>query len=130
MTSLHVELDLSPWRDGLRALRRGLDDALERAVRSVSRELRDEAKRSHAYRDRTTFLTRSIAALPTRGRFSDDTLEAGVIDTAPYASFVEEGTSRARAYAFLATAVELRATETQGALEDALEAAVRASGLS
>lgn len=124
-----AELELTPWRDGLRTLRRSLNDEMEKAVRGTGRALRDEAKRSHSYTDRTGFLTRSLAALPTSGRFSDDTLEGGVIDTAPYALYVEEGTSRMRAYQYLGGAWDLQRTETEQRIEDAVEAAVRRSGL-
>lgn len=124
-----LDLDLGPWREGFRALRRALDDEMERAVRTTGRALRDEARRSHSYNDRTGTLTRSIAAIPPRGRFSNDTLDGGVVATAPYASFVEDGTSRMRAYQYLGAAWDLQRDETERRVEDAVEAAVRGSGL-
>lgn len=124
-----LDLDLTPWRESVRTLRRSLNDELERAVRETGRALRDEAKRSHSYQDRTGTLTRSIAVLPTHGTFTADTLEGGVIARAPYASFVEEGTPRIRAYEYLGTALVLQRDETHAALDDALERALRRAGL-
>lgn len=126
---IDVTLDLQPWRDSLRSLRRSLDDELERAVRVTSRALRDEAKRSHSYQDRTGTLTRSIVVAPTRGTFTEDTLEGGVIARAPYASYVEEGTSRMRAYEYLGGALALQRDEVQANLDDALERALWKAGL-
>lgn len=126
---LSVDLDLAPWRDSLRSLRRALNDELERAVRVSSRALRDEAKASHSYHDRTGTLTRSIRVQPTSGTFTEDTLEGGVIAHAPYASYVEEGTTRARACEYLGTALVIQRDEIQANLDDALERACWKAGL-
>lgn len=129
LTMIDVSLDLQPWRDSLRTLRRSLNDELERAVRGVSRALRDEAKASHSYQDRTGTLTRSIVVAPTHGTFTQDTLEGGVIANAHYASYVEDGTSRARAYEYLGSALALQRDEVQANLDDALERACWKAGL-
>lgn len=129
MISLAVEFDPGAWRDGLRALRSGVDDGLERAIRATSRAVRDEARRSHAYRDRTGRLTRSIAVRPTGGTFSRGTLGGGVVATMPYASYVEDGTSRSRAFQYLGTAWVLQRGEAERRVQDALEAALAGSGL-
>lgn len=126
---ISFELDLRPLRASLRSLGRTVDDELERAVRAVSRDIRDEAKRSHAYTDRTGRLTRSIAAAPTAGRFSADDLEGSVVATMPYASYVEDGTTRARAYQFLGTAWVLSRDAAEQRVQDALERAIDRSGL-
>ena len=126
---ISFELDLRPLRASLRSLGRAVDDELERAVRAVSRDIRDEAKRSHAYTDRTGRLTRSIAAAPTSGRFSDGDLEGAVVATMPYASYVEEGTTRARAYQYLGTAWVLTRDASERRVQDALERAIDRSGL-
>ncbi len=131
---LSVELDLKPWSEGIRSLRRTLNDELERAVRETSRGIRDEAKRSHSYQDRTGTLTRSIVMESTSGTFTRDTLEGGVIARAPYASFIEEGTvvdgtTRIRPYEYLATALVLQRDEIQANLDDALEKALWKAGL-
>lgn len=129
MFGVAAELDLQPFLDGVRTLRRELNDELERAVRTTSREVSREAKRSHSYQDRTGRLTRSIAPLPTMGRFLQDSLEGGVTATRRYASYVEEGTTRARAYQYLGTAWLMQRDDSEQRVEDALEAALTASGL-
>jgi HK97 gp10 family phage protein len=129
MLTLRVEFDPGPWKEGLRQLRHAVDDGLEKALRATSRAVRDEAKSSHSYEDRTGTLTRSIRVLPTEGRFSRGDLAGGVVATARYASFVEEGTSRARAYQYLGTAWVLQRDEAVRRVNDALEAAVDKSGL-
>lgn len=129
MISIGIEFDPGAWRDGLRRLRAGVDDGLERAIRATSRAVRDEAKRSHTYQDRTGRLTRSIVVRPTGGTFSRGTLEGGVVATMPYASYVEDGTSRSRAFQYLGTAWILRRDDAERRVQDALEAAVAGSGL-
>lgn len=122
--------------EGLRELRRGvhrlgavLDDVLERAVRATAREVAKEAKTSHGYQDRTGRLTRSITHYEPVGKFTDGSLEGMVGATMPYASFVEDGTSRSRAFKYLGTAWLLQRDETERRMEDALEDAVRRAGL-
>ena len=127
--ALSAELDLGSWRDGIRILRREVDTELERAVRTTSREVSREAKRSHTYQDRTGRLTRSIAPLPTMGRFSAGDLEGGVTATRRYASYVEEGTTRARAFQYLGTAWLMQRDEAGQRVQDALETALTKSGL-
>ncbi len=124
-----IEFDVSPVRQALRVLRRRLDDHVERAVRRIGRDLRDEARASHAYRDRTGRLTASTRAEAPTGSFLRDTLEGGVRATAPYARYVEEGTTRSAAYQFLGTAWVLRREESEARVADALEAAVHDAGL-
>lgn len=124
-----ADLDLLPWREGIRAFRRSLNDELERVVRGSSRALRDQAKSAHSYVDRTGTLTRSIVVRPTYGTFTSDTLEGGVIARAPYASYVEEGTTRARAYEYLGTALVMERAAMQADLDDAVESACRKAGL-
>ncbi len=126
---ISFELDLRAVRASFRTLGRALDDELERAVRTTSRAIRDEAKSSHSYTDRTGRLTRSIVAAPTSGRFTQDNLEGAVVATMPYASFVEEGTTRARAFEYLGTAWTLQRDEAQANIEDALERALWRAGL-
>ena len=127
--ALSAELDLGSWRDGMRVLRREVDAELERAVRATSRAVSSEAKRSHTYQDRTGRLTRSIAPIPTTGRFSAGDLEGGVTATRRYASDVEEGTTRARAFQYLGTAWLMQRADAEQRIQDALEAALAKSGL-
>lgn len=129
---ISIEIDT----EGLREMRREvhrlgavLDDVLERAVRTTSREVAKEAKNSHGYQDRTGRLTRSITHYEPVGKFSEDSLEGLVGAPTPYASYVEDGTRRARAFKYLGTAWVLQRAETEQRMDDALEDAVRRAGL-
>lgn len=131
MLSLHIDASgFDAFRRALRKLPRALDDELERALRRTSREVAKEAKNSHGYQDRTGRLTRSITSYENSGTFSAGTLSGLVGASMPYASYVEEGTTRARAFRYLGTAWLLQREETEERLNDALEAALRRAGLS
>ena len=129
---ISIEIDT----EGLREMRRDvhrlgavLDDALERAVRVTAREVAKEAKNSHGYQDRAGRLTRSITHYEPVGKFTEDSLEGLVGAPTPYASYVEDGTRRSRAFKYLGTAWVLQRAETEQRMEDALEDAVRRAGL-
>lgn len=128
MLTLQVAFETQAVVDAFRALRGSLNSELEKALRATSRAVASEAKNSHSYNDRTGNLTRSIKALPTSGTFTADTLSGGATATTRYARYVEEGTSRMRAYQYLSTAVFLQRDETQARFDGALEAAVRRAG--
>lgn len=130
MITFDVELDMGPWRTSLRALREGLDDELERCVDWSGKEIALQARRGHAYVDRSGFLTRSLSEIGPFGKFLDDTLDGGAIDTAPYASYIEDGTLRGiKPYKFLVTAEYFAREGMQEHLVDAVEAAVKRAGL-
>lgn len=122
-------LDLRAWSESAKKLRESLDREMRAAMVATGRALAAEAKRSHSYQDRTGKLTRSIRALPVNGRFLAGALDGGVIATMRYASYVEDGTTRARAYQYLSTAYVLQRTETEQRFNEALEAPLRDSGL-
>jgi len=126
---ISIELDIRAVRASFRALGRSIDDELERAVRAISRDVRDEAKQRHTYTDRTGTLTRSIRAEQPTGRFTQDSLEGSVVAWTPYASYVEDGTTRARAYQYLGTAWAMRRDDAQATIDDALERALWKAGL-
>lgn len=63
----------------------------------------NDARNDHPYKDRTQNLTNSIQ--PGAVEVTDDTVIAYVEARMQYASFVEFGTSRARAYPFLTPAL-------------------------
>lgn len=131
MVSLHFDASgFDVLRRALRKLPRVLDDELEKALRRTSREVVKEAKRSHGYQDRTGRLTRSITSYENTGTFSAGTLSGLVGAPTPYASYVEEGTTRARAFRYLGTAWLLQREETERRMSDALEGALRRAGLS
>lgn len=123
------DLDLGAWRTALGALPAALDDALEDAVREAGDLVVVHAKADHPYQDRTGRLTRSIRAYAPRGRFTRGTLRGEVVATAPYASYLEDGTTKIRGFAYLAPAATRMDGRMAQALEDALEAAVRRAGL-
>lgn len=129
---LSVTFDASGFgalRRALRKLPHALDDELEKALRRTSREVAREAKNSHGYQDRTGRLTRSITSYENTGTWSAGTLTGLVGATMPYASYVEEGTTRARAFRYLGAAWLLQREETERRINDALEAALRRAGL-
>lgn len=125
MVRLEVTFETGAVVSSFRALRGALNTELERALRATGRAVATEARQSHSYRDRTGNLTRSIKALPPTGTFTADTLSGGVTATTRYARYVEEGTTRMRAYQYLGTAVFLQQTETQQRFTTALESALR-----
>jgi len=120
-----VDLDLEPWLEPLRELRVALDDELEGAAREGAQLIAFAARADHPYTDRTGTLTRSIRAYAPRGSFLRDTLRADVIARTPYAGYVE----RRVAFAYLGPAAERSEGRLGHHLHDALEAAVRRSGL-
>lgn len=126
---LEIALDVAGWREGLRELRQGLNEEMESAVVRTAQAVALAARAEHEYTDRTERLTRSIRAYAARGTFGRDTLTAEVIATAPYASFVENGTSRMRARPYLGPAADRTDPLADHLLHDAVEAAVQRSGL-
>lgn len=123
------DFDTSGWHEATKKLREDLERQMRAAMVATGRALAAEAKTSHSYQDRTGDLTRSIRALPIDGRFLSGSLNGGAIATMRYASYVEEGTTRARAYQYLSTAYVLQRTETEQRFNEALEAPLRDSGL-
>ena len=112
-----------------RDLTRHLDAELRGAVQAASRLVRDEARRNHGYVDRSGALTRSIVLLPLMGIATDGTLEGGVVAQMHYASYVEEGTERARAFHYLGVAFLLHRSDILRLWDDAAENAVFRTGL-
>lgn len=129
MISLGFEFDTRSLRESLAGLPNALDDALEGALRQSAAAVVHSAKAEHAYTDRTGRLTRSIRAYAPRGRFSRDTLRVEIVAATDYASYVERGTTRSRPYAFLGPAAERNTDRIEHHAHDALEAALRATGL-
>lgn len=128
-------ITLSIDAEGLREARRAfarlpgvLDDELERAVRDVSRAVVREVRQSHTYRNRTGRLTRSLLAYEPVGTFSGGTLEGMVGARTHYASYVEDGTTRMRAFQYLGTAWTMQLGATEARINDALERALRRVG--
>lgn len=122
---LSLTVDFDPWRRGLTALRDGLDEALDDAVRETAKVVAFAAKADHPYTDRSRTLTNSIRAYAPRGRFSRDSLRVEVAALAPYASHLEAR----QAFAFLEPAWNRSEAHVGELLERALDRAVRTAGL-
>jgi hypothetical protein len=120
-----LDVDFTPWRTGLAALRDGLDEALDDAACDGAEAVAHAARADHPYTDRSGTLTRSVRAYAPRGSFSRDTLRVEVVARAPYASHLEDR----RDFAFLAPAWERSEGHVGELLERALDRAVRNDGL-
>ncbi len=95
---------------GMDELVRNLSNYSKKAIEGVVRAAQisqalvvNDARSDHPYIDRTGNLTNSIQAGAVE--VSDNKVEAEVQARMEYASFVEYGTSRARAYPFLVPAL-------------------------
>ncbi len=85
------------------------------------------ARAEHPYTDRTGNLTASIEALPARA--VGDRVEGGVVAGMDYASYVDEGTSRARPYPYMEPAARATESYAEEIADRGLRAAVtRAAG--
>ncbi len=122
--NLFVELDLTPWSEGLRALAEALDDELEATVREVTEVIAADARNDHPYADQSGELTRRTRAYAPRGRFTRDTLRGEVIANTGYATFVAR-----RRGDWLERSLERNEGRVEHHLHDAVEAAVLRSGL-
>lgn len=92
------------------ALLAGLDVELPESVTECAKLTADEAARNHPYTNRTGALQQRTVPGETSGTFSQGTLHGEALGDTPYGKFVDEGTSRSRAYPFLAPA----AARTEG----------------
>lgn len=130
MIGFTIEVEgLREMRRDVRRLGNALDAAVERAVRDTARAVVAEAKRTHDYVDRTWHLTRSNTTYDPTGRFTEDTLEGLVVNTARYASYIHDGTTRGiRPYLFLGNAWVAQYFDTEERMRDALDDAVRRAG--
>lgn len=130
---LSMEFDATALVRGLQRLPGALNTELERCLRSAGRVIATEARHSHDYTDQTGRLTRSILPVATTGRFTEDDLSGGAGAIAPYAGYVEAGTSRFKfrpdGYRFLRLAHALKYREVERIFNDHVEAAVRRAGL-
>lgn len=106
------------------ALEREMEAGMLRGARLVA----DQAAAVHPYTNRTFQLQRRTVAGRVSGSLHVGRWRAEVFGDTPYGSFVEEGTSRARAYAFLGPAWVARAEDVARVLEDSMRRAVSAAG--
>jgi hypothetical protein len=93
-----------------------LDGELAAALRRGLALVAAQARAAHTFQNRTGRLEGSILPGDVTGSALDGDLRGTVVAATPYASYVEEGTSRALAYPYLAPAFEA----TEAALSEAL----------
>ena len=89
----------------------------------------DDARVTHTFQNRTGDLQASINPAAVRGGLLHGDLAFDVAAEMEYASFVNAGTSRARAYPFLAPALEHQDGAVAQVFDQALAEAVRREGL-
>lgn len=100
----------------------GLPGVVEQWAQGVAQYARAE----HPYTDRTGNLTASIEALPAR--YVGEHVEGGVVAGMDYASYVNEGTSRARAYPYMDPAARATEPYVEEIAERGLRTATTAAG--
>ncbi len=102
----NVTINVTGLNDVKAAIKRYGDSLVSEIVDitgMVQARVVEDAKMNHPYQDRTTHLTQSIQIGPVS--VDDKGIEGVVEARQPYASYVEFGTSRARAFPFLVPAL-------------------------
>lgn len=84
-----VEVDIGALERDTEALLDRLSQAADRGLEHVAHLTAEQAQRAHWYRNRTSDLERSTRAVDSSGSLFDDTLEAVVVASEPYASYVD-----------------------------------------
>ena len=95
MTTLHCELVIAPFEEAYRRAEDELATGLDSAAKEAAQEGVDAAKAQHPYRDRTHNLTDQAHVEPSAVR--GDHFMTWPME---YASYVDQGTSRANPYPF------------------------------
>jgi hypothetical protein len=96
-----VYLDVEPL---IGAILASVDDAVAEGALDGARVVAEQAAAVHPYTNRTGNLQRRTQAGRVVGRASRGLVRVDVLGDTRYGSFVEEGTSRNRAYPYLAPA--------------------------
>lgn len=112
----------------LDGLLEGLDVELPEAVTACAKLTADEAARQHAYTSRSGDLEKRTVPGVTSGTFSQGTLHGEALGDMPYGKFVDEGTTRSRAYPFLAPAAARTEGDAAREIERGAEQAARRAG--
>lgn len=94
---------------------RGVSGAVRQAVEAGA----GAAQVQHPYKDQTGALTYSIEGQSTTA--GSDFVEGTIVAGAPYASFVNDGTSRAQAFPFMPVAERMAAETLEAELQAVLE---------
>ena len=97
-----------------------LDVEMPAAMLDATRTVADEAAARHPYTNRTGNLQRRTQAGRVVGRASRGLVRVDVLGDTRYGSFVEEGTSRNRAYPYLAPAWLARESDFARIVDEAL----------
>ncbi len=90
MIPFRVTLDLDSALEASDRLRHALNDQMEEAMRLISEDVADEARRGHTFQNRTGDLEASIQAIEPGGTFMLGTLAGFVHAFEDYAEYVEE----------------------------------------
>lgn len=116
--------------DGIEEALQELEDEVMEALPGIvtqwAQGAAQHARAEHPYTDRTGDLTASIEALPARTM--GDRVEGGVVAGMDYASFVDEGTSRARPYPYMEPAAAATQDYAEEVAERGLRTATTAAG--
>jgi len=112
--------------EALQALEDECAEALPGVVEQWAQGAARHARAEHPYTDRTGNLTASIEALPAR--YVGEHVEGGVVAGMDYASYVDEGTTRARAYPYMEPARVATEPYVEEIAERALRTATTAAG--
>lgn len=112
-----VYLDVEPLIGVILA---SVDDAVAEGVLDGARVVAEQAAAVHPYTNRTGNLQRRTQAGRVTGRASRGMVRVDVLGDTRYGSFVEEGTSRNRAYPYLAPAWLAREADFARIVDEAL----------
>jgi hypothetical protein len=112
-----VYLDVEPL---IGAILASVDDAVAEGVLDGARVVAEQAAAVHPYTNRTGNLQRRTQAGRVVGRASRGLVRDDVLGDTRYGSFVEEGTSRNRAYPYLAPAWLVRESDFARIVDEAL----------
>lgn len=112
----------------LHLLARSIDGFASLGMERGASLVAGSAQQHHTFTNRTGKLERRILPRRPRGSLLAGTLSVEVVGDRPYGSFVEDGTSRSRAYPYLRPAFERTEDEVAAEMERSLQEAVRAAG--
>jgi hypothetical protein len=112
-----VYLDVEPL---IGAILASVDDAVAEGALDGARVVAEQAAAVHPYTNRTGNLQRRTQAGRVVGRASRGLVRVDVLGDTRYGSFVEEGTSRNRAYPYLAPAWLAREADFARIVDEAL----------
>ena len=112
-----VYLDVEPL---IGAILASVDDAVAEGALDGAHVVAEQAAAVHPYTNRTGNLQRRTQAGRVVGRASRGLVRVDVLGDTRYGSFVEEGTSRNRAYPYLAPAWLAREADFARIVDEAL----------